>query len=66
MTDVWPIYESRLKVSCTSSVSVTRSELSVNQRQYLVRLSRKSLSLSKSVELHDKVTGHYLNTKYYL
>ncbi|HCQ3938153.1 TPA: IS1 family transposase, partial [Escherichia coli] len=25
----------------------------------------KSLSFSKSVELHDKVTGHYLNIKHY-
>ncbi|MCU6474122.1 MULTISPECIES: IS1 family transposase, partial [Enterobacteriaceae] len=24
-----------------------------------------SLSFSKSVELHDKVIGHYLNIKYY-
>ncbi|WP_284995197.1 IS1 family transposase, partial [Escherichia coli] len=24
---------------------------------------RKSLSFSKSVELHDKVIGHYLNIK---
>ena len=26
-----------------------------------MRLGRKSLSFSKSVELHDKVIGHYLN-----
>ncbi|MDU9738184.1 IS1 family transposase, partial [Escherichia coli] len=26
---------------------------------------RKSLSFSKSVELHDKVIGHYLNIKHY-
>ncbi|MGA6001858.1 IS1 family transposase, partial [Escherichia coli] len=25
---------------------------------------RKSLSFSKSVELHDKVIGHYLNIKH--
>ncbi|MRE27981.1 IS1 family transposase, partial [Escherichia coli] len=25
----------------------------------------KSLSFSKSVELHDKVIGHYLNLKHY-
>ncbi|MDO1889106.1 IS1 family transposase, partial [Escherichia coli] len=25
------------------------------------RLGRKSLSFSKSLELHDKVIGHYLN-----
>ncbi|MDS0031197.1 IS1 family transposase, partial [Escherichia coli] len=27
-------------------------------RQHLARLGRKSLSFSKSVELHDKVIGH--------
>ncbi|EKC8307223.1 hypothetical protein OQD05_004732, partial [Escherichia coli] len=26
------------------------------------RLGRKSLSFSKSVELHDKVIGHYLGS----
>ncbi|NAF97930.1 IS1 family transposase, partial [Escherichia coli] len=26
---------------------------------------RKSVSFSKSVELHDKVIGHYLNIKHY-
>ncbi|HBQ1680604.1 TPA: IS1 family transposase, partial [Klebsiella pneumoniae] len=26
---------------------------------------RMSLSLSKSVELHDKIIGHYLNIKHY-
>ncbi|HHO0465019.1 TPA: IS1 family transposase, partial [Klebsiella quasipneumoniae] len=25
----------------------------------------KSLSFSKSVELHDRVIGHYLNIKHY-
>ncbi|MDU1921203.1 MAG: IS1 family transposase, partial [Enterobacter sp.] len=25
----------------------------------------KSLSFSKSVELHDKVIGHYLNIRHY-
>ncbi|HIG3780203.1 TPA: IS1 family transposase [Klebsiella pneumoniae] len=34
-------------------------------RTYLARLGRKSLSFSKSVELHDKVIGHYLNIKHY-
>ncbi|MDO1706438.1 IS1 family transposase, partial [Escherichia coli] len=32
-----------------------------NQRQQLARLGRKSLSLSKSVEMHDKVIEHYLH-----
>ncbi|ENQ3006340.1 IS1 family transposase, partial [Shigella flexneri] len=37
----------------------------LNLRQHLARLVRKSLSFSKSVELHDKVIGHYLNIKHY-
>ncbi|HBV6877608.1 IS1 family transposase, partial [Klebsiella pneumoniae] len=37
----------------------------LNLRQHLSRLGRKSLSFSKSVELHDKVIGHYLNIKHY-
>ncbi|WP_248836294.1 IS1 family transposase, partial [Escherichia coli] len=36
-----------------------------NLRQHLAKLGRKSLSFSKSVELHDKVIGHYLNIKHY-
>ncbi|ENP7136858.1 TPA: IS1 family transposase, partial [Escherichia coli] len=37
----------------------------LNLWQHLARLGRKSLSFSKSVELHDKVIGHYLNIKHY-
>ncbi len=36
----------------------------LNLRQRLARLGQ-SLSFSKSVELHDKVIGHYLNIKHY-
>ncbi len=57
MTDGWPLYESRLKGK------LERHNL--NLRQHLARLGRKSLSFSKSVELHDKVIGHYLNIKHY-
>ncbi|WP_289460132.1 IS1 family transposase, partial [Klebsiella pneumoniae] len=32
--------------------------------QHLARLGRKSLSYTTSVELHDKVIGHYLNIKH--
>ncbi|MBW9319303.1 hypothetical protein FHB04_23170 [Escherichia coli] len=41
--------------SCSATDGVVR----------LARLGRKSLSFSKSVELHDKVIGHYLNIKHY-
>ncbi|WP_396326443.1 IS1 family transposase, partial [Klebsiella pneumoniae] len=37
----------------------------LNLRQHLARLGRNSLSFSRSVELHDKVIGHYLNMKRY-
>ncbi|WP_276526635.1 IS1 family transposase [Shigella sonnei] len=48
-----------------------RKKLAVKKRYcfhwniHLARLGRKSLSFSKSVELHDKVIGHYLNIKHY-
>ncbi|TNW69848.1 IS1 family transposase, partial [Escherichia coli] len=36
----------------------------LNLRQHLARLGRKSLSFAKSVEMLDKVIGHYLNIKH--
>ncbi|WP_276527419.1 IS1 family transposase, partial [Shigella sonnei] len=68
MTDGWPLYESRLKgklhvISKRYTQRIERHNL--NLRQHLARLGRKSLSFSKSVELHDKVIGHYLNIKHY-
>jgi len=61
MTDGWPLYESRLK----GKLHVISERHNLNLRQHLARLGRKSLSFSKSVELHDKVIGHYLNIKHY-
>ncbi|WP_252965676.1 IS1 family transposase, partial [Shigella sonnei] len=68
MTDGWPLYESRLKgklhvISKRYTQRIERHNL--NLRQHLARLGRKALSVSKSVELHDKVIGHYLNIKHY-
>ncbi|HGC4822534.1 TPA: IS1-like element IS1B family transposase [Escherichia coli] len=68
MTDGWPLYESRLKgklhvISKRYTQRIERHNL--NLRQHLARLGQKSLSFSKSVELHDKVIGHYLNIKHY-
>lgn len=68
MTDGWPLYESRLKgkfhvISKRYTQRIERHNL--NLRQHLARLGRKSLSFSKSVELHDKVIGHYLTIKHY-
>ena len=68
MTDGWPLYESRLKgkLHVISKRYTQRNERhNLNLRQHLARLGRKSLSFSKSVELHDKVIGHYLNIKHY-
>ncbi len=68
MTDGWPLYESCLKgklhvISKRYTQRIERYNL--NLRQHLERLGRKSLSFLKSVELHDKVIGHYLNIKHY-
>ncbi|EFK67654.1 IS1 transposase, partial [Escherichia coli MS 124-1] len=66
----WPLYEyppSKGKglhvISKRYTQRIERHNL--NLRQHLARLGRKSLSFSKSVELHDKVIGHYLNIKHY-
>jgi insertion element IS1 protein InsB len=66
MTDGWPLYESpEGKLHVISKRYTQRIERhNLNLRQ-LARLGRKSLSFSKSVELHDKVIGHYLNIKHY-
>ncbi|MBS8520775.1 MULTISPECIES: IS1 family transposase, partial [Enterobacteriaceae] len=66
--DGWPLYESRLKgklhvISKRYTQRIERHNL--NLRQHLAWLGRKSLSFSKSVELHDKVIGHYLTIKHY-
>ncbi len=66
--DRMPLYESRLKgklhvISKRYTQRIERHNL--NLRQHLARLGRKSLSFSKSVELHEKVIGHYLNIKHY-
>ncbi|WP_216078546.1 IS1 family transposase, partial [Shigella sonnei] len=63
--------ESRLKgklhvISKRYTQRIERHNL--NLRQHLARLARqgrKPLAFSKSVELHDKVIGHYLNIKHY-
>ncbi|MGA5802801.1 IS1 family transposase [Escherichia coli] len=52
-----------LTSGCTNQRGAGQHNL--NLRQHLARLGRKSLSFSKSVELHDKVIGHYLNIKHY-
>ena len=70
MDDGWlAAYESRLKGENCNVISKRYTQRierhNLNLRQHLARLGRKSLSFSKSVELHDKVIGHYLNIKHY-
>ena len=68
MTDGWPAYAKRLKRKIhTNSKRFTQciERHNLNLRQHIARLGRKTLSFSKSVELHDKVIGHYLTLKHY-
>ncbi|MGJ0639362.1 IS1 family transposase, partial [Xenorhabdus bovienii] len=37
----------------------------LNLRQHLARLTRKTLFFSKSIEIHDRVIGYYLNIHHY-
>ncbi|MDE9551443.1 IS1 family transposase, partial [Xenorhabdus bovienii] len=37
----------------------------LNLHQHLARLTRKTLSFSKSIEIHDSVIGYYLNIHHY-
>ncbi|SPZ77159.1 IS1 OrfB [Shigella boydii] len=68
MTDGWPLYESRLKgklhvISKRYTQRIERHNL--NLRQHLASWDGSHCRFSKSVELHDKVIGHYLNIKHY-
>ena len=68
MTGGWPLYASRLKgkfhvISKRYTQRIERHNL--NLRQHLARPGRKSLSFSKSVELHDKVIGYYMTINHY-
>ncbi|MBM0974260.1 IS1 family transposase, partial [Escherichia coli] len=68
MPNGWPRYESRLKgklhvISKRYTQRIERHTL--NLRQRLARLGRKTLSFSKSPQLQDKLIGHYLNIKHY-
>ncbi|KAB2162219.1 IS1 family transposase, partial [Cronobacter sakazakii] len=61
MTEGCPLYESRLKgkrheISKRNTQRIERNNL--NLKQHKARLGRKSLSCSKSEELHDKVIRH--------
>ncbi len=68
MTDGWQGYEKELagKLHVISKRYTQRIERhNLNLRQHLARLTRKTFSFSKSIEMHDKVIGYYLNIRHY-
>lgn len=68
MTDGWRSYEKILagKLHVVSKRYTQRIERhNLNLRQHLARLTRKTLSFSKSIEMHDRVIGYYLNIRHY-
>ncbi len=68
MTDGWRSDEKTLagKLHVVSKRYTQRIERhNLNLRQHLARLTRKTLSFSKSIEIHDRVIGYYLNIHHY-
>ncbi|WP_230580612.1 IS1 family transposase [Xenorhabdus bovienii] len=68
MTDGGRSYEKTLagKLHVVSKRYTQRIERdNLNLRQHLARLTRKTLSFSKSIEIHDRVIGYYLNIHHY-
>ncbi|CDH34631.1 Insertion element IS1 2/3 protein insB (fragment) [Xenorhabdus bovienii str. Intermedium] len=68
MTDGWRSYEKTLagKLHVVSKRYTQRIERhNLNLRQHLARLTRKTLSFSKSIEIHDRIIGYYLNIHHY-
>ncbi|CDH06398.1 hypothetical protein XBO1_2270014 [Xenorhabdus bovienii str. oregonense] len=68
MADGWRSYEKTLagKLHVVSKRYTQRIERhNLNLRQHLARLTRKTLSFSKSIEIHDRVIGYYLNIHHY-
>jgi len=68
MTDGRPLYESRLEDKfhvIRNRYTKRIKRYNLNLRQNLARLGRKSLSFSKSVELHEKVIGYYMTINHY-
>ncbi|WP_274714201.1 IS1 family transposase [Xenorhabdus bovienii] len=68
MTDGWQSHEKALagKLHVASKRYTQRIERhNLNLRQHLERLTRKTLSFSKSIEMHDRIIGYYLNIHHY-
>ncbi|PHM28809.1 transposase [Xenorhabdus budapestensis] len=68
MTDGWKSDEKTLmgKLHVASKRYTQHIERhNLNLRQHLARLTRKTLSFLKSVEMHDRVMGDYLNIHHY-
>ncbi|MDO1782168.1 IS1 family transposase, partial [Escherichia coli] len=61
------LYESRMKGKLHVNIKRHQQRIerhNMNLRQHMALLGPKTLSSSKSVELHDKVIEHYLNIKH--
>ncbi|MCV4338807.1 IS1 family transposase, partial [Escherichia coli] len=67
-TEGWPVYEAGMNGKCKGISEQYKQRLerhNLNLRRHLAGLGVSLLSFSKSVELHDKVIGHYLNIEHY-
>ena len=67
-TDHWGVYQRLLPsdrhlISKRYTQSIEREKLTLRTR--LKRLARRTLCFSKSVELHDKVIGTFINRYYF-
>lgn len=67
-TDKWPVYAKKLPyhlhiVSKKFTQKIERHNL--NLRLHIKRLNRKTLCFSKSVDLHDKVIGSYIEKHHF-
>ncbi len=63
MTDAWPVYRTKLSsvnhvVSKKYTQRIERHNL--NLRTHLKRLTRRTICFSRSVELHEKVIGAFI------
>lgn len=67
-TDAWEAYQSLLPpdqhlITKRYTQSIERQNL--NFRTRIKRLARKTLCFSKSIEIHDKVIGEFINQMFF-
>lgn len=68
MTDAWPVYRTLLaSTSHVISKKYTQriERHTLNLRPHLKRLAHRTISFSKSEEIHDKVIAWYLTIHHY-